>query len=400
MTQILGDMMKKLELLLPISFFMVIFGMFAAHVLIPDRAVSEMENRKLTMLNKHPEMEQIFSGEYTKHLENYFTDQFPKRDEWIKDYVLLQKFTGKVYLNDKYYVAQDGWIVAKPVVQMDEKEIRKFVDEIGEISDELKEAGIPFTYYSFPAKATYILKAPDYMPKDIGQARNQKVHDLLKEQNVDSVRLIEYMDYSIPVEGMYFKTDHHWTMRGAYAAYEAFIRTLSGRIGGSLSPMPYDEKNTACLKNAFLGSWNKMLAMTVENDDQVCYNEPIDFSKNLTIYERTATKEYQIDLDKVYGVAKGFDESRPVDYSEAYSRDFLELNIYNQKPQVDKHLVVIKDSYFNPIQLHVASHFRQLTIIDLRYFDKQLVDYLKEIHPDYVVLAYNDRNMNVYLKNE
>ncbi len=396
----LGDKMKKLELLLPISFFIVIFGMFVWHAFIPDQKVSEMENRNLTVLNKQPTMEQIFSGEYSKHLEEYFTDQFPKRDDWLKNYILLQKFTGKVYFNDKYYVEEDGWIAAKPVVEMEDESVRNFVNELTDISKELTAAGIPFTYYSFPAKATYILKAPDYMPEDVGQVRNQKVHELLKEQYVDEVRLIDYIDNTISVEEMYFKTDHHWTMRGAYAAYEALIRTLNERMDWALSPMPYDENNNVCLKNEFLGSWNKILAMTVEHDDQICYNEPIDFSEILTIYERTATREFQVDVEQIYGVAKGFDESRPVNYSEGYSRDFLELNIFNEKPQVDKHLVVIKDSYFNPIQFHVASHFRQLTVIDLRYFDKPLIEYLLEIQPDYVVLAYNDRNMNVYLKNE
>lgn len=392
--------MKKIELLLPMSFLIVIFGMLITHVFITDRKVSEMENRNLTALNKHPTMEQIFSGEYSKHLEQYFSDQFPKRDGWLNSYIVFQDLTGKVYFNDKYYVGNNGWIAAKPVTDIDDKVVNEFVNELAEISNDLAAFDIPFTYYSFPAKATYILKGPNYIPKDIGQVRNQEIHKLLRKQNVDEVRLMDYMDKSLPVEEMYFKTDHHWTMRGAYAAYEAFIQTLSERIDPSLSSMPYNERNTACLKNEFLGSWNKILAMTVENDDQVCYNEPIDFSDILTIYERTPTKEYEVKISQLYGVAKSFEESRPINYSEGYSRDFMELNIFNKNPQVDKHVVVIKDSYFNPIQLHVASHFRQLTVIDLRYFDQPLIDYLAKVHPDYVILAYNDRNMDVYLENE
>lgn len=392
--------MKKLELLLPISFFILVFGMLVSHVFITDRKTSEMENRNLTAFNKEPTLNEVFSGEYSRHIESYFTDQFPAREKWLRSYVNFQASTGKVYLNDKYYVEEDGWIAAKPVMPIEEEIIHQFVNELEAISTQLEKAGIPFTFYSFPAKATYILKAPDYMPTDSGQLNNKRVHDFLKERNVDEVRLMDYIDSTIPVEEMYFKSDHHWTMRGAYAAYEALIKTLSERMDGHLSPIPYNENNTVCLNNEFLGSWNKVLALTVENDDQVCYNEPIDFAKVLTIYERTATKEYEVAVERLYGVAKGFDQARPVNYSEGYSRDFIELNIFNDEPQVDKHLVVIKDSYFNPIQLHVAFHFRQLTVIDLRYFDKPLVDYLTEIQPDHVILAYNDRNMNVYLENE
>lgn len=392
--------MKKLELLLPISFFLLIFGVLVGHVLMADRKVSEMENRSLTALNKTPTIEQIFTGEYAKHLEEYFVDQFPLRDDWLRNYIVFQGVTGKVYLNDKYYLAGDGWIAAKPVIEIDEKVMNDFVDELESISEGLEEAGIPFTFYSFPAKATYILKAPEYMPSDLGQLRNEKVHELLRERGVDEVRLMDYIDSNLPVEEMYFKTDHHWTMRGAYAAYEALIRTLSERLDEPISPMPYHAESTYCLKNEFLGSWNKILAMTIENDDKVCYNEPIDFSETLTVYERTAMREYEADLNRLYGVAKGFEESRPVNYSEAYSRDHIELNIFNEQPDTDKHVVVIKDSYFNPIQFHVASHFKQLTIIDLRYFDQPLIEFLKELRPDHVILAYNDRNMNVYLENE
>lgn len=392
--------MKKLELLLPICFFLLIFGMLTIHVITTDRKVSEMENRSLTALNKQPTLKEIFTGEYAKHLESYFVDQFPKRDEWLRDYIVFQNSTGKVYLNDKYYLAGDGWIAAKPVMDKDEKILSDFVDELENISKDLEEADIPFTFYSFPAKATYLLKAPDYMPTDSGQATNKRIHDLLKEHHVDEVRLIDYMDRSIPVEDMYFKTDHHWTIRGAYAAYEALITTLSDRMGEPITPMPYQEDQTFCLKNEFLGSWNKILAMTVENDDKVCYNEPVDFSKTLKVFQRTATREYQVDVDKYYGIAKGFSENRPINYSEGYSSDSIEINIFNEQPDIDKHVVVIKDSYFNPIQLHVASHFKQLTIIDLRYFDQPLIQYLEEIQPDYVILAYNDRNMNVYLENE
>lgn len=392
--------MKKLELLLPICFFLLIFGMLTIHVITTDRKVSEMENRSLTALNKQPTLKEIFTGEYAKHLESYFVDQFPKRDEWLRDYIVFQNSTGKVYLNDKYYLAGDGWIAAKPVMDKDKKILSDFVDELENISKDLEEADIPFTFYSFPAKATYLLKAPDYMPTDSGQATNKRIHDLLKEHHVDEVRLIDYMDRSIPVEDMYFKTDHHWTIRGAYAAYEALITTLSDRMGEPITPMPYQEEQTFCLKNEFLGSWNKILAMTVENDDKVCYNEPVDFSKTLKVFQRTATKEYQVDVDKYYGIAKGFSENRPINYSEGYSSDSIEINIFNEQPDIDKHVVVIKDSYFNPIQLHVASHFKQLTIIDLRYFDQPLIQYLEEIQPDYVILAYNDRNMNVYLENE
>jgi len=135
--------------------------------------------------------------------------------------------------------------------------------------------------------------------------------------------------------------------------------------------------------------------MTVDNHDQICYNEPPSFATQFTIYDGTIEGGVTAPYDAVYGRAKKMSPDTVVNYADAYSRDFAELTIINEDYDSDKHIVVIKDSYFNAIQFHVASHFKKLTILDLRYLEKDIIPYLQNVQPDYVVLAYNDRNLKL-----
>ena len=390
--------MRKIQyFLLPITFFCIVFGGFLIHLVTVDRPQSEMENRTLATANTSPSLREIFSGEWSKQVENYISDQFPARDWWMRDYVFFQRAMGKTFLNDKYAVDEaSGWIISKPAPAKIEQELASFATDLQKLSEGLATKNIPFSFYSLPAKATYSREpSPNFMPNDSGIVNNTNLQILLTEADVDNIRLRDYMDDGFSADRDFYKTDHHWTMRGAYAGYEALVTTLSERIGEAIDPIPYNEANTKCLPNDFAGSWNKILYMTVKNTDQVCYNEPASFAAQFTIYDGTIDENVITPYEAVYGRAKKMDAGTLVNYAEAYSRDFSELTILNTDYDSDKHLVIIKDSYFNAIQFHVASHFKTLTILDLRYLEKDVISYLHSLQPDYVVLAYNDRNLRL-----
>lgn len=390
--------MRKFQYyLFPITFFCIIFGGFSIHVFTVDRPQSEMENRPLASANLSPSLEEVFSGEWSKQVESYISDQFPARDWWMRDYVFFQRAMGKTYLNDKYAVDEaNGWIISKPAPAKTDQELTSFANDLQQLSEGLATKNIPFTFYSLPAKATYSREpSPNFMPVDAGIENNAKLHALLTAADVDNIKLQESITDDFSAERNFFKTDHHWTMQGAYSGYEALITTLNDRLGEAVEPIPYNEANTKCLSNDFAGSWNKILYMTVENSDQICYNEPASFATQFKIYDGTIEDGVTAPYEVVYGRAKQMNADTLVNYADAYSRDFAELTIVNEDFDSDKHLVVIKDSYFNAIQFHVASHFKTLTILDLRYLEKDVLPYLQKMQPDHVVLAYNDRNLQL-----
>lgn len=390
--------MRKFQYyLFPLTFFCIVFGGFLIHVLTVDRPQSEMENRPLESANISPSLKEVFSGEWSKQVEKYISDQFPARDWWMRDYVFFQRAMGKTFLNDKYAIDEaSGWIISKPAPAKTVEELASFATDLKKLSEELATKNIPFTFYSLPAKATYSREpSPGFMPADAGIENNAKLHTLLTKADVENIKLRDDMNDDFSAEKNFYKTDHHWTMHGAYSGYGALITTLSDRLDEVIQPISYNEANTKCLSNNFAGSWNKILYMTVENSDRICYNEPASFATQFTIYDGTIEEGVTAPYEAVYGRAKQMDADTLVNYADAYSRDFAELTIVNKDYDSDKHLVVLKDSYFNAIQFHVASHFKTLTILDLRYLEKDVISYLQSMQPDHVLLAYNDRNLRL-----
>ena len=75
-------MSKKYPVFITVLFCLFIFGFGAALLLSPSRDFSDQENRFLAQF-KAPTPSTIRSGEFMEDFEDYVTDQFPLRAQWI-----------------------------------------------------------------------------------------------------------------------------------------------------------------------------------------------------------------------------------------------------------------------------------------------------------------------------
>lgn len=360
-----------------------------------------MENRALATVPKDVNIKNIFSGQWTKEIETYISDQFPARDFWLKSYVLMQLALNKTYMSDEYYADQStGYIISKPKEGKTDKEIKKYAEQIIILYNELKKLDIPLTFFLLPSKASYVRDPhPDFMPEDQGLGDANLFLSILQKNGVDQVQLmgkmLEISDSSITdIRKLFFKTDHHWNMRGAFLGYQAIIEELAVRMGKEANLLNDNNTNSFCLDLPFAGSWNRHYYLLIENDDKVCYIEPASFEIQFTTFIGGVSKENEKDRNEVYRRVLHDNKAKTVSYATGYSSDYGEMNILNKDYDWDMHLLVLKDSYFNAIQYHVANHFKQTTIIDLRHFDENLLDYIKKINPDYIIMTYNDRNLD------
>lgn len=383
--------MNKIRMLLPIGFFAIILFGFVSHVLIIDKKTSDMENRILQKAPLHPTVNELLSGDWSAQVETYFSDQFTGRRTWLKTFVRSEMAIGKTYIDDKYYADKEtGWITSKPTGLQPEKTLQTSTDEVVDFKRQLDTLGVPFTFFSLPAKATYVREPhPAYMPEDSGIVSNSKYLELLTDKGVDNVRLMDTMrelsDGKLDAHDWYLKTDHHWNMNGSFIGYQAMLMELSERIGQPLLPMSLGDTQNTCLSNTFSGSWNKLFYLLVPTDDKICYQEPEAFDDRFTVYMGPVSSDNEVERSAIYATGRNLSANQTVSYSVGYSSDFGELNILNDTYDIDGHLLVIKDSYFNPIQYHLASHFKETTIIDLRYFEEDFSDYVKMSQPSYVI---------------
>ena len=105
-------MKKKLPALLPVAVFLtMVFGFSLWNLLRPARSFSENENRALAQLPQFS-LESLFAGTFTSDYEEYLTDQFPLRDEWISLKTRAELLLGKKDVNNVYF-GKNGWLLDK-----------------------------------------------------------------------------------------------------------------------------------------------------------------------------------------------------------------------------------------------------------------------------------------------
>ena len=75
-------MSKKAMWVEVLIFLLFIFGFFLANLIVPDRKMSEQENKTLQQLPKFS-FERLFDKTFTIEFEDYTSDQFVLRDQWI-----------------------------------------------------------------------------------------------------------------------------------------------------------------------------------------------------------------------------------------------------------------------------------------------------------------------------
>ena len=199
--------MKKTLLIL----FILIPAMIAASVfLLPNRAVSELENRSLT--TKNTLSGDVLGGRFQTDLENLLSDQFPLRNGLAYLQAALRFALGQREIGGAY-ICKDGRLIQKITrADVNETALCLYADKIDRLARERK------TYVMYVPSAGAALK--DALPKGAPMYDVDALYSALAARLPNAV--------AVDLRGVltspecYYKTDHHWTAYGAYLAYAAF----------------------------------------------------------------------------------------------------------------------------------------------------------------------------------
>ena len=105
-------MSKKYSVFITVLFCLFIFGFGIALVLSPSRDFSDQENRFLAQF-KAPTLDTLRSGKFMEDFEDYVTDQFPLRDQWIRLKARSERLLGKQENNGVYFGADGQTLFAQ-----------------------------------------------------------------------------------------------------------------------------------------------------------------------------------------------------------------------------------------------------------------------------------------------
>lgn len=329
------------EILITGAFCGFLAAMSLAYLLLPKAEFSETEKRYLAEV---PELswERIASGEFGEDVETYMADHIPGRDFFVGLNAYVDLLTGRQTADD-IYMTWDGRLVEAPVA-WNESAARKNMDKINAFAQKLGQDVdlliVPSAGWAAQEQIAGVA-APYSDDTMIGSIY------AMAGEGIRTLNLTGH--FSDPT--LYYRTDHHWTSRGAYDAYEAYMRSLN---------RPYREREDFTVETVegFYGStysraalwlnqpeslelWAGSTGITVRNGESDTVHEGIFYRERLE-----ETDKYTVYLDGNHSVVR----------------------IHNPNAAGTGKLLVIRDSYSNCLGGFLAESYEEVVLVDLRYY--------------------------------
>ena len=360
---------KVQEKLVGIIFILTLFLFLIINVIVPDREKSVQENRMLATKSKF-RLSSLISGDYDEKFEAYMDDQFVGRDMWRKLKVAVDRIGGS-RLENGVYIGTNGQLLEQIEVA-DENHLAANIKAIKSFSE--SQSKIPVRMMLVPDAANVLNHSLPALAKPEDQTQ---MFSMVRKDLGDSV---EWIDVSTELnkhktEKIYYKTDHHWTTLGAFYAFQAAAPSLG--IDGDLSGK--------YVSYTVSDSFNGMLAS--KSGVNLGEKEQID------IYVPT---EEDTDLIVDY-VDEGKRSTSLYDSSKLKEKDQYTVFLGGNSSLLDirtvststKRLLLVKDSFANSFIPFLTPYYREIVVVDPRYYSGTINDLMDSYRISEVLFLYS-----------
>lgn len=247
---------------------------------------------------------------------------------------------------------------------------------------------------AFPNQNIYAAVIPNatafYLPKKAEKASKPQDVPLnwLKANLNPKVKYVDVYGHLAghTTEDIYLRTDHHWAPLGAYYAAKA----LAAVAGVPFKDLSHYDKHVV---HDYVGSmygYSKDIAVKNAPEDFVYYT-PKNAGEQTTYITYSTNKDYQVTSESA-PYAGNFFHSYPDGSGGAYCT-FMGGDSHIVKVRTNanngRRILIIKDSFGNPIPGYLFYSFEEVHVIDFRYFKKNLKDYVANNKITDIVLAFN-----------
>ncbi|MET3196645.1 DHHW family protein [Gottfriedia sp. OAE603] len=393
------------NIIISLFFFGILFGSFFLTMVLPDRKVSVIENRSLAT---KPVLtgESFKSGKYFDEYETYHSDQYPLRNKMLEinglfKYKMIDQKIAEIGPK-KYYRSNNGFIIQ----QNSNQNPTTLVNELKGLTSELSKKNIPVFYSIIPHKSVFFeTELPTYLPS-YGKESVKKLRDGL--ESVPSLHLIDVEKElrKQPKEEIYFKTDHHWNTKGAFIGYQKIVSELNKTLPEIGDPISKDTFKFEKKGLAFNGSYARSttLSFVTESDQMIV---PTNDIISPTV-KACIDKDNKCD-DPVFFPEKLTEVNPYTDRFVYFGLNQALIRYKNSDPISQKKLVILKDSYAKPIIPFLTKHFKEVDVLDTRYFgedanfkNSSAVKFIEEEKPDAVIFITNttavEKNITEYIQ--
>lgn len=244
-----------------LSFVVILLIPVLVTFTLPAKEISLSENRKLADFPQF-KRSSFTNGDFKKQFEQYWNDHFGLREKLVSaNSYIQQKLFGKSPIS-KVIKGRDGWLylnLSSTVSDylgyspQSEKTLHSWSQTLKNRESWLNSLGIQYFVLPAPSKLNVY---PEYLPARYSFFRKNKSRTRLEQllmyldENSGFANIIDLRDaFSAgkTTDQLYFKTDTHWTWKGAYLAYKEVMMKLQ-RYYPELAIIPISAlklKNTA-----------------------------------------------------------------------------------------------------------------------------------------------------------
>lgn len=343
--------------------------------LAPKQDFSEWENRTLAQTPTFS-FSSLLDGTWTDQVADFCADQFPMRTLWVEGKARLELLCGRME-NNGILAGQDGYLIPRQEYGNAEHDtLDTNLRAAASLSRALEEAGISFVAAAVPRSVDINREhlPPSYDPvqadavwswlSDAAEAEGLSLTDLLSP-----LRTAAAAD-----ETVWYRTDHHWTTRGAYEAYVALGQALG------YTPYPLSTFSPETVSTNFYGtSFSSSGMYWLGADTLTLLRYPGDDRLQTIIGENNSQ------------VLQGLYDKEALATQDQY-RVFLGgtngmIRVENPDDDSLPTLLLIKDSFAQSLAPFLARHYR-LILVDPRAYRQSVYALACREKVDAVLLLY------------
>lgn len=369
--------------------FLVMLGVIClVNLFSKDKEYSEKENR---MLQQKPEISLygIESGRWMKEYESYRSDQFVGRNFWVLLKTKVDLLAGKRESNG-VFKGKNSYLLEN-IKEPDQEQLSQNLEAIKEFESGYQN--VPFYVMLVPNAANVL---SDKLPQFAVVEDQKQIFDDIQNELGEYIHWVDVSQIlkKHKSEVIYYHTDHHWTTLGAYYAFQELAASMELDISKISTMKPYavtnDFNGTLSATSGYETGYEEPIYIyaseQTEDMPEVVVNYVNEKKKTATLYDTSKLEE----KDK---------------YAVFLGGNYPLIDIRTTADTTDR-LLLIKDSYANCMIPFLTPYFREIVVVDPRYYYGDIKELMEENDFTSVLFLYNgntfveDNSISGVLQND
>jgi len=348
-------------------------------IILPKSAFSYVENRKL----QHEltlSWKSILDKSFSSQSEQFVSDQFPWREQWVSFKALAEQARGMT-VNNGILLGKQHYLF-EAMKEPDWGEVEQYVDIVNQFINKF-----PQLHSTLLLAPTSVELYPQLLPAYASSYSQADTADYIKQRFTDEATFIDAIALFQPLaeteKPIYYRNDHHWNSYGAYYAYAAYMKTLN------IQPLALEQFEATTVSTTFRGSYHTKgqfygtVPDTIERYDSGYITSKVTIHDDGSTMNDLYAPSFLAEKDQYNYFLGGVHALMTID--NELTDQALEAG---HSFSIDS-MLIIKDSYAHALIPFLSQHVKTLYVIDPRYYNGSLEQYVNEHKIDELLLMYN-----------